>query len=53
VVGAKAVRLRRAGWTTVVIPLNSGARRGQMTVGATARQPGYEPGHDLAITRVR
>jgi len=53
VVGAKAVRLRRAGWATVVIPLNSGARRGQMTVGATARQPGYEPGHDLAITRVR
>lgn len=52
VIGRQVVRFAKAGVRWVNVPLNSGARRGLVSVAATARQPGFDPGSDIESMRL-
>ena len=52
VIGRQVVRFATAGVRWVNVPLNSGARRGLVSIAATARQPGFDPGSDIESLRL-
>jgi len=52
VIGRQVLRFATAGVRWVNVPLNSGARRGLVSIAATARQPGFDPGSDIESLRL-